>query len=90
MRIEFDERKSQRNAQARGLPFQLVARLDWDRSLVIIDDRQDYGEMRLRIFGPIEGRLHAIVVTPVAGGLRVISLRKANSREVTRYEQQQT
>jgi len=36
----------------------------------------------------IDGRLCAAVVTPVEGGLRVISLRKANAREGKRYGNQ--
>jgi uncharacterized DUF497 family protein len=36
----------------------------------------------------IEGRLHALVFTETVDGVRVISLRKANAREVKRYETQ--
>ena len=89
MRIEFDPRKSVRNAHARGLPFECVERLDWDRSIALVDDRRDYGEVRLRVFGPIDDRLCAVVVTPIAGGVRVISRRKANAREIKRYGQTQ-
>jgi uncharacterized DUF497 family protein len=38
--------------------------------------------------GLIENRLHALVFTPREGAVRVISLRKANRREVLRYETQ--
>ncbi len=32
------------------------------------------------------GRVHALVFTEIAGGIRVISFRKANKREVVEYE----
>ena len=35
-------------------------------------------------------RLHVLCFTPVAGGIRVISFRKANAREVRNYEQTRT
>ncbi|MFN5350137.1 MAG: BrnT family toxin, partial [Polaromonas sp.] len=47
---------------------------------------KDYGERRFRVPGCINGRLHAAVSTPRADKLHVISLRKANSREVKIYE----
>jgi hypothetical protein len=38
------------------------------------------------VLGFIEDRLHSVVFTPRDGKPRVISLRKANKREVKRYE----
>ena len=35
----------------------------------------------------VAGRVHAVVFTETATGIRVISFRKANNREVKRYEQ---
>jgi uncharacterized DUF497 family protein len=89
MRITYDLRKSERNGRERNMPFDMVEWLDWDRAVVLVDHRRDYGELRLRVFGPIDGRLCAVVVTPIEGGLRVISLRKANARECKRYDNQQ-
>jgi uncharacterized protein len=71
------------------LPFGLVADLDWGSALILEDTRFDYPEHRYRVLGLIASRLHAVVFTPVDGGIRVISFRKANSREVKRYEQTQ-
>ncbi len=34
----------------------------------------------------LASRVHAIVFTEIAGGIRVISFRKANKREVVEYE----
>ncbi len=44
MKVEFDRRKSDRNAEARGLPFDLVVGLDWAAAQITPDVRRDYGE----------------------------------------------
>ena len=49
------------------------------------DTRKAYGERRFRVLGFIGERLHAVVFTPRAGKVHVISLRKANPREVKKY-----
>jgi uncharacterized DUF497 family protein len=89
MKLEFDPEKSARNVRERGLPFDSVEDFDFETALFTIDERQDYGETRMRAFGYLNGRLHALVFKPIPGGLRIISLRRANSREVKRYEQAQ-
>ena len=61
----------------------------WDSALIEMDTRKDYGENRYRVLGLIDGRLHAMVFTPRADKVHVISLRKANAREVRTYEQTQ-
>ncbi len=88
MDITFDPAKNERNVAERGLPFSLVDRLDWSSALISEDVRKEYGERRFRVLGLIEGRLHAVVFTPRADKVHVISLRKANSREVRLYEQE--
>jgi uncharacterized protein len=85
MAFTFDPEKSARNAAARGLPFDLVERLQWETALVVEDLRRDYGETRLQVLALMDGRLYAAVVTPRGEDLRVISFRKANRREVIRY-----
>jgi uncharacterized DUF497 family protein len=64
----------------------LAENLDWATALIWVDTRKDYGERRYCVLGFIEDRLYSVVFTPRAGEPRVISLRKANKREVNRYE----
>ena len=52
------------------------------------DRRREYGETRLQVFANLNGRLHAVIVTPRGADLRVISFRKANKREISAYEQE--
>ena len=56
--------------------------------MIAEDLRKEYGERRFQALGLIAGRLHAMVFTPRAGKIHVISLRKANRREMKRYETQ--
>lgn len=63
-----------------------MARFDWASAVIVSDDREEYGEVRLRVTGLIDGRLHMAVVTPRGERLRLISLRKANNRERKQWE----
>jgi uncharacterized DUF497 family protein len=83
--ITYDPGKNEINIQLRGLPFDLVLDFDWSSALVNEDTRKDYGERRYQALGFIGERLLVVVFTPRAGKVHVISLRKANSREVKRY-----
>ena len=85
VKIGFDPAKNAANMASRGLPFELVEQLDWAHALMKEDTRKAYGERRFHVLGFIGERLHALVFTPREGKVHVISLRKANSREVKRY-----
>ena len=88
MDIEFDPAKSDRNIRERGLSFEAAAEFDFESALYWVDDRADYGETRVRALGRLAGgRVYSLVFVETAAGIRVISFRKANAREVRRYEQ---
>ena len=84
--MDKDPQKEDRNIAERGLSLELAEQLDWTTALIWEDQRKDYGEHRYCVLGLIEDRLHSVVFTPRNGKPRVISLRKANKREVNRYE----
>lgn len=90
MKIDFDPEKSNKNNHDRGLPFDRVAEFDWETALYAEDVRHSYPERRFIAMGYLEERLHVLCFTPINGGIRVISFRKANLREVTRYEKETT
>jgi uncharacterized protein len=83
--IIFDAAKNERNIATRGLSLERAAEFDFLQAKTLIDDRRDYGEIRFRAFGPLDGRLHALVYAETPKGIRVISFRRANKREVKRY-----
>jgi len=86
MDITYDPAKNDKNIADRGLSFELVRGFEWASALVVKDTRQVYAETRYQALGKIDGRLHMVVFTVRGESLRIISLRKANAREVARYE----
>lgn len=82
---DWDEAKRQRTLQDRGIDFADVERFDFAKADVRPDLRRDYGEPRYRAIGMLDGRLHVLIFTPRAGGVRVISFRRANSRECRKW-----
>ena len=88
MSISYDPDKNKKNIAERGISFERATEFEWSSALIVEDSRKDYGELRFQALGFIGKRLHALVFTPRAGQVHVISLRKANNREVKRYETQ--
>jgi len=88
--ITYDPDKNENNVASRGISFDRAAEFEWLSALIVEDKRKDYGEARFQALGFIEGRLHMLVFTPRAGDIHVISLRKANKREVKRHEAKKT
>lgn len=86
MIIEFDPDKSEKNRAERRLLFSKAADFDWESAVYHEDDRNGCPEQRIVALGFIGLRLHVICFTLTAGGVRVISFRKANKREVNYYE----
>lgn len=87
MRIEFDPVKNQQNIQMRGLSFERVAEFEFDSAMIEADVRFAYGEIRMIAIGMLDCVPHVLIFTMRGDTLRVISFRKANKREVKRYEQ---
>jgi uncharacterized protein len=57
MRISFDPAKDSSNFQKHGLSLALALELDWDAAFVWIDDRQEYGEVRMIALAPKDRHL---------------------------------
>lgn len=88
--IEFDAEKDADNRAKHGLSLAEAADLDWAGMVSFVDLRRDYGETRIQGYAELGGRLHMVAFTERSGARRVISLRKANSREVRRYARKET
>ena len=86
MEIEYDPAKDEANRRRRGLPFDLAIEVLRNTVVVFEDDRRDYRERRMIAFGAIAGRLHVCVYTMRGEVYRVISLRRANGKEVGRWQ----
>ena len=86
MSYTYDETKRAANRLVHGVDFTVAEDFDWLTALVAEDMRKDYGERRYVALGRIGTRLHVLIFTPRGGTVRIISLRKANKREVRHYE----
>lgn len=85
MKITYDPTKNAKNIAERQLPFERVLDFDWAGATIFEDVRREYPERRYVAAGYLHGRLHMLCFTPIAGGVRVISFRKANLREARQY-----
>ncbi len=87
MDFEWDDAKRASNLAKHGVDFERFRSIDWTTALTLEDIRGRYGERRFVTIGSIEDRLYVAVWTERDATMRLISLRKANKREVKRYEE---
>jgi hypothetical protein len=86
VQIEYDPEKRHRTLIERGLDFDCAPEVFSGPVIDIPDERQDYGEPRTITFGLLRGRMVALVWTPRGAARRIISMRYANEREVSRLQ----
>jgi len=88
VRIEWDAAKNRRNILKHGIDFADVESMFNYPLLTLLDDREDYGELRWISIGPLQALVAAVVYTERDQDvLRIISARKATRSEVRHYEQ---
>ena len=89
MNVKFDPAKDGANVAKHGVSLAEAAGFEWGTAVVWPDTRRDYGEARMVALGYIGLRIMALVFVDrppeQPTERRIISLRKANSREVKRY-----
>ena len=87
MHITFDRAKDFSNLQKHGVSLRFAEDMRWSTLISRPDQRRRYGEERFVGYGYIGSRLYCVVFVDRSEERRVISLRKANFREVRRYAQ---
>ncbi len=85
VKIEFDPAKDERNSEKHGVSLGMAGQFELDTAVIRMDWRKDYGELRFNALGYIGQRLYHMTFTLRGDAIRVISLRKANRREIQRY-----
>jgi hypothetical protein len=87
--FEWDDAKAAINLTKHGVSFE-QARDAFDDPFAIdfIDDREDYGEQRLILFGMVEGRLLVVAHTLRDDKVRIISAREAEPHERRKYHEE--
>lgn len=82
--FEWDENKRQKTLKARGLDF-MDAQHVFTKDAFIVKAADKYPETRYILIGPLFTRIVVIVFCKRVKKVRIISMRKANKREVKKY-----
>jgi uncharacterized protein len=86
--FQWDLRKEQGNLRKHHFDF-TSASLIWDGPVVEqIDNRREYGETRIIAIGEAGGSIVVVVYTWRGEDRRIISARRANSREKSLFEEE--
>lgn len=87
MQIDFDPEKRDKTLTERGLDFARAGEVFAGVNVTAEDARFDYGEPRFTTVGVLDGRMLVMVWTPRGEARRIISMRKANEREIAKFAQ---
>jgi len=90
MDVDFDPVKNEKNIKERRLSFERAKEVDFNTALVFPDTRKAYGETRYNCTLLLGSQAACAVFHETETGIRVISFRKANTREAIRYGKPQT
>ena len=77
--------KREKTLIERGLDFACVGEIFKGVATTIEDTRQNYGETRFMTIGKLGNRVVVLIWTPRGEVCRIISMRFANEREITKY-----
>lgn len=82
MQFEWDESKNEANIRKHRIRFEDAVRIFLNPVLTEVDDRKDYGEVRERSIGLLDGEAVIVVIhTDRNGNVRLISARPAKRTE---------
>ncbi len=88
MLFEWNDTKNQSNIAKHGVGFKTAKRIFDGPILTSIDDRKQYGEIRMRSIGKVDGVfVLAVIHTERSGKTRIISTRPADRSERKSYEE---
>lgn len=86
MQLEYNPEKRNQTLLERGLDFEDIKFAEWDSARTVEDNRKFYGETRFVTTAKINNRLCVFAWCWRGEVMRIISLRKANEREIKLYE----
>jgi uncharacterized DUF497 family protein len=88
IRFAWDKAKNAANILKHGIDFADAIDVFNHPVLTLLDDREDYSEERWMAIGWMRALVGVVVYTEREGDvIRIISARKATTKEVRRYEQ---
>lgn len=81
MKFEWDDDKNRSNIEKHGISFEMAKSIFETEHISTIDDRKDYGELRISAKGFLEGVMIMVTYTVRGSKIRIISARRANKKE---------
>jgi uncharacterized DUF497 family protein len=87
-KITFDPAKRERALRERGLDFGDAGLVFAGETFTFDDERRDYGERRRITTGFLAGRMVIVVWVERDKARHVVSMRKANEREIKAFRKQ--
>ncbi|UNE55457.1 BrnT family toxin [Bartonella machadoae] len=94
IRFEWDKTKAKSNLRKHHVSFEIAARVFADPFAMVRQDRIENGEYRWQTLGLVDGFLLLLVAHTIHDDkegievIRIISARRANSKERKRYEEE--
>lgn len=85
--FEWDEAKNRSNIRKHGIDFDIAKRVFGRRVITEIDERRDYGEVRYRSIGAVQGKTMVVTHTERFDRTRIISARPASRKERRKYHE---
>ena len=85
MTFDFDPIKNQLNFLKHGFYLEFAWQIEWNDALIWPDIRNPYSEVRMCCLAPSGRKLFFVAFVDLGDLRRIISLRKANSRDLKRY-----
>ena len=86
MEVTFDPAKDAINLRKHRISLRRAEDFDFDTAVFEVDDREDYGEIRICGLGFLDALLYSLTFAPQEDtGVRAISLRKCTKEERKRY-----
>ena len=85
--FEWDEAKNRSNIRKHGVDFAIAKRIFLGAVLTETDGRKDYGEIRYRSIGSVQGGVMVVAHTRRNGRIRLISARPASRKERRQYHE---
>jgi uncharacterized protein len=82
----WDAAKEVINIKKHGIAFSAVYEFDFNTVVKVNRTRDSDNETRFAYIGYIQNKLHTMIFTPRSQDIRIISLRRSNSKEKVIYE----
>jgi uncharacterized DUF497 family protein len=86
MGFEWDEDKRRRNLEDQKVDFRVAVRIFHNPVIEAADERDDYGEVRIRALGHIDEDYYLVAYTWRGNNRRIISAWKVGNRVKRRYQ----